>query len=632
MHLDRKQMTLATGQNRPRLDDAEVNLLDYTPAILSGFTATYRLLMAQRDELLAPAGPLACFTGDEVRVVVRNTRTYMRLLQESFHPDMLRNALERERLFDHLWVGSEQLPVLARVIPSEREDLSNGDVPMFTARPGSRHLWNSAQACQADFLDEPSLVLAQRRLQQLDENDLTRQLWFIRASLATLARELEQTQPAPIRVPEPETPADRAQLLAAARAAGNRLAELAWEDQDEVSWVGLALTEGNWALSPLEEDLYDGLLGVTLFLAYLGTVSGEERYTALAKAALANARRQLQEIRPSLKAVGFSGWGGVIYTLAHLGVLWGQPALLAEAQEIVELLPPLIEQDEALDIMAGSAGCIGGLISLYQAAPSEQALAAIIRCAERLLARAQKLETGLGWHTHVAVLQPLTGFSHGAAGMAWALLEASALTGVERFRSTALDAMAYERSLFSAQAGNWPDLRDFEAYGAGKNTERFMLAWCHGAPGIGLARVCALRLVPEAKLRAELLAEINASLAITLAYGFGSNHSLCHGDLGNLELLLQAGEALDDADVRSRTYRLAAMILESVNQNGWLCGVPLSVETPGLMVGLAGIGYELLRLAEPGRVPSVLTLAPPYSTTGLSTTRGRPGARGRSAC
>jgi hypothetical protein len=29
------------------------------------------------------------------------------------------------------------------------------------------------------------------------------------------------------------------------------------------------------------------------------------------------------------------------------------------------------------------------------------------------------------------------------------------------------------------------------------------------------------------------------------------------------------------------------------------------------MVGLAGIGYGLLRLADPRRVPSVLVLAPP---------------------
>jgi lantibiotic modifying enzyme len=30
------------------------------------------------------------------------------------------------------------------------------------------------------------------------------------------------------------------------------------------------------------------------------------------------------------------------------------------------------------------------------------------------------------------------------------------------------------------------------------------------------------------------------------------------------------------------------------------------------MLGLAGIGYGLLRLADPARVPSVLALAPPW--------------------
>jgi hypothetical protein len=37
------------------------------------------------------------------------------------------------------------------------------------------------------------------------------------------------------------------------------------------------------------------------------------------------------------------------------------------------------------------------------------------------------------------------------------------------------------------------------------------------------------------------------------------------------------------------------------------------VESPGLMTGLAGIGYGLLRAADPECVPSVLTLSPPPS-------------------
>jgi hypothetical protein len=60
-----------------------------------------------------------------------------------------------------------------------------------------------------------------------------------------------------------------------------------------------------------------------------------------------------------------------------------------------------------------------------------------------------------------------------------------------------------------------------------------------------------------------------------------------------------------------KTYRLAAILLESIRREGWLCGNPSGVESPGLMTGLAGIGYGLLRLAEPARVPAVLVLEPP---------------------
>lgn len=41
---------------------------------------------------------------------------------------------------------------------------------------------------------------------------------------------------------------------------------------------------------------------------------------------------------------------------------------------------------------------------------------------------------------------------------------------------------------------------------------------------------------------------------------------------------------------------------------GWSYALPLGVESPGLTTGIAGIGHGLLRLAEPARMPSALTL------------------------
>jgi lantibiotic modifying enzyme len=115
----------------------------------------------------------------------------------------------------------------------------------------------------------------------------------------------------------------------------------------------------------------------------------------------------------------------------------------------------------------------------------------------------------------------------------------------------------------------------------GNQTRTGKPRWCHGAPGIGLARIHSLRYLDDATVRSE----IDISIKTTQAQGFGGNHSLCHGDLGNLELLLQANQTIDaphgqwQATVDERT----AAVLRDIERQGYLCGVPLGVETPGLL-------------------------------------------------
>lgn len=611
MRLMRERVAMPGRQNRPNLNGAEVDLLDYTQVLVAGFTAIYQLLLKHRDELLSEQGLLARFAEDEVRAILRGTRTYARLLEESFHPDVLRNALDRDRFFDRLWDGVENSPDLVKIIPAELEDLQQGDIPMFGTRPSSSDIWSSSNKQIHELFTQPGLEFVKNHIQQLSDRDLERQLWFISASLTTLCIGVDRRQRQTYHLAEPETIADGEQLRWAAQAVGERLEALALHSENNVNWLGLTLEkERYWSLLPLGLDLYDGLPGVALFLAYLGAITQEPRYSRLAQTTLSTMRRQWERRKSFITWIGgFDGWGGMLYTLAHLGVLWDDPALLAEAEAAVEPILPLIEKDERLDITTGAAGCIGSLIVLYRCTSSERILAAAVKCGDYLIAHAQPMEQGIGWVVPGMAKEPLTGFSHGAAGIAWALLELSALTDIERFRTAALGAIAYERSLFSPQEANWLDLREFETSESVTNSshKHFMTAWCNGAPGIGLARLQCLCHLDDGEIRTE----IDTALKTTLSEGFGRNHSLCHGDLGNLELLLQASEILNEPQLRSQTNRRATMILDSISKHGWLCGNPLGVESPGLMTGLAGIGYGLLRLAEPQRVPSVLVLEPP---------------------
>jgi type 2 lantibiotic biosynthesis protein LanM len=579
--------------------------------LLRGFTSLYRLLITQRQALVA--GPLATFARDEIRLILRPTQIYAELLIEGSHPDVLRDALEQDLFFDHLWTSVETFPRLARVIPYERCDLHMGDIPIFLTTPGSSDIVTSRGEILKDFLAEAGGSAAKERIQQLDEQDFQRQTWLIHASLATLAT----GNPHAARSFSPLTPArtqaSPAQLVATARAIGDRLSELAFYAAEQVSWVGLSLVnERRWALLPVGSDLYDGNAGIIFFLSYLGALTQEARYTTLARQAFSSQMTRKEPGNETHRRPGaFDGLGSTIYLLTHLGSLWHEPARWDEAEEMVELLPELIGQDHTNDIISGAAGCLLVLLCLYQVRPSARVREVACLCGDHLLAQARQMETGIAWETLKEVIQPLTGFSHGVAGISLSLLALSGLTGEERFRQAAHLAMRYERSLFSPEQQNWPDLRTPHPAGAvpepGGPFPLSMTAWCHGAPGIGLGRLASLRYLDEPEMREE----ITVALATTIERGFGFNHSLCHGDLGNLETVLLASRVLHTSFFDEHLKRLTAMIVESMQCNGWRTGTPLGVQTPGFMTGLAGIGYQCLRLAAPAHVPSVLLLEAP---------------------
>jgi lantibiotic modifying enzyme len=333
-------------------------------------------------------------------------------------------------------------------------------------------------------------------------------------------------------------------------------------------------------------------------------------------AALQNIRVQLKHPQQeALGAVGaFSGLGGLLYLFSHLGWLWEDPALFQQAAELAQALPGLVEQDEQFDIIAGSAGCIAGLLSLYAVAPSPDLLGMALSCGDRLLARAQPMQAGIGWKNHREAV-PLAGFAHGPAGIALSLLRLAAASGEARFHQAALAALAYERSLFASDEHNWLDLRRVRTRSEHNQAQKgearsFMTAWCNGATGIGLARLASLPYLDDARLHEE----IDAALKSTLAQRFDGDYTLCHGVAGSLETLVVAHQTLDAAPYQAALEQGASALLERASAFSKPANAFAEIEPPGFMVGLAGLGYTLRRLAEPVSIPSALLLAPPVPT------------------
>jgi lantibiotic biosynthesis protein len=84
--------------------------------------------------------------------------------------------------------------------------------------------------------------------------------------------------------------------------------------------------------------------------------------------------------------------------------------------------------------------------------------------------------------------------------------------------------------------------------------------------------------------------------------------SLCHGLAGNAELFLVGGQLLLEPALHVVAEEIANAGRDQyhVPRRPWPCGITGGGTTPGLMLGLAGIGYFYLRAADPARTPSIL--------------------------
>jgi len=347
-------------------------------------------------------------------------------------------------------------------------------------------------------------------------------------------------------------------FLEIAERIGARLCRDAVWYQGQCNWTADFLDGESIAHGALGPELYDGSSGIALFLWRLAELTGERIFRVTAEAALRET---------TLSGCGlYSGGLGVLSVAAEI-----RPRF-----DVRTLLVQLAEPDRSkLDVMDGSAGAIAVLLrfGLHEAAA---------RHGDLLIEEASRADQGWSWRT-IDPSRNLTGFSHGASGIAWALLELYHATGEQRFRTAALEALRYSRQADPSDP----------------------VSWCHGSAGIGFCRLRAWQILGDE----ELLADARAALQTTRDQSpYLTNFSLCHGQAGNADLMIYASELLGEESWLS--------LAESVAQEGfdrfekrripWPCGLPDANETPDLMLGLAGIGYFYLRLAAPAKIPSVL--------------------------
>lgn len=376
--------------------------------------------------------------------------------------------------------------------------------------------------------------------------------------------------------------------------------------------------------------LYQGASGMAFFLGQLALRADGDTsdFVRTAEGALRYAVAEITGSNAPGHNFGFhSGPVGIAWVAMQIADAC--PGIDAAALE-ERLVGPLAGHetaDSGVDVIGGAGGSIPALLQMAHVFGRERPLEIAVRLGENLIRTAVREPEGWSWGTiSGSSYRHLTGYAHGTAGIAQAFLELYAVTGAERYRYAAERATAYEDHFLDRETGDWPDFRQSELSVLMRKHEPSVLAdmaaagdlptyeyhtmraWCHGSPGIALARLRSYELQPDRTDRSIL----DLSLTSTVeSLERQQNFSLCHGVAGNAVPLIYATEVLGDPTYRRHAEEVADRGIEAFGEHtDWPAGTMQGAPDPSLMLGSAGTGQFLLKLHDPAQ-PYVLILRAP---------------------
>jgi hypothetical protein len=257
--------------------------------------------------------------------------------------------------------------------------------------------------------------------------------------------------------------------------------------------------------------------------------------------------------------------------------------------EFADLLPPLASHwltSAALaretDVMSGTAGALLAAAEVHKHAPDllpedfiGDLVASVTKQLSAMLTQSRTAPVPLG-------------MAHGFAGLCLALSEAEQTWGHRFRRRSAAVALLHGAGVRGEDGAiRWPIVSAPKARGDG--TQRFPNAWCHGAPGIGLALLALHRASPVP----ETAALVAGALKAAADEEPDSSRTFCCGTIGRAQFLIEGHRVTRDPLLLEQARRYAARVRKTT----W----PASSQS--FHGGVLGARYLEWRLRAPHALP-----------------------------
>lgn len=577
--------------NFPKFDSEIIGCAEYLQEIQDGFSNLYIWIEKNKNLYIHEVTKL--FSGEKCRAILKNTNIYTQLLETGYHPDVLHNEWDRKIYFCRLGLlfRNEKSSKFLPLYRDEYNEMLNGDVPIYNIDTNGYAIYN-ASGNEIYEIRKTDTVMqrVKKKIDNMGKCDYQRQISLINHSFIGCKIKTNIVTGTDVKFSNKLHCDKRKNVtINCAKQIGDLCAERGVKrgrvGQTEIMWIGMrGFGEEFYKIVPVGLSLYQGNCGIALFYFLLYKKSRQEMYKDVAGLAFSPIKKFLQQNKyEDMEGIGaFTGLTSYVYTLLYLynhNMVENVDAkMLSEIiNKSIGYLKKRIHSEDNMDLLSGIAGILGVFLSAHKIIDGEKKYiwTFITELVNILLDNLIRVgDSCITWHANGDI-----GYAHGNAGIVSQLARYYKITHDGKVKETIKCALNYERKIhFNSENEIWIFRKNIHYF-----------SWCNGVAGLLLEKIILLQCGwNDSMIKQEILILIEQ----LKEKGFGTDTSICHGDMGSIQILTYVGWYLKKADLYSQCLSTKEEFLE------WFLAMKLNdyvyLEDWGLMTGITGIGMALI--------------------------------------
>lgn len=564
-----------------------INLEEIRKCIRKGFFAASLSIIDKKEKFIEILKRFLFDESMECRQLLRPTQVYHQFVQASMHPDILKNAMEEEKLFFILEKNFKPKEFGYIRVEEEIEKMKLGYIPKFYTYGNSKDLYSNGQIICKEYFSESIFNTVRKKIDLFDLKQVNYQMRIIDLSILNLL-EKEGFGKTRISGNVDSEPIDFNYVKNVTSDLVDRMKQESFSFGPEINSIFMPhLSESTkmWRIKDMELNLYENG-GVIQFLMAYGYMYDDLEALKLAMKLLNYLNLKIKDSRIKNLSV-YSGKGCLAYLNYNLyKVLQGNKELCKYANkyknmyveienEVIKYLKTSVLQKEDFDYINGIISTLYFVCKVNK----KNKISELVFISDKIANDFQS-----EWINEI-------GFAHGITGVLVCISELYKNTKQDKLLDIIENLILKENQLIHE-----------------KGFSSLNPTWCRGTTGIIYGRELILKNLEKISNERiglildkvnKVYTQENMFEEIKRAIRPGNNLSLCHGVYGNIEIFLKTGI---DSNLKELLYH---RYFNSFNDVHWV--EPLEIPIDMFMLGNSGVAYVLLELFN-SKIPSVLAL------------------------